>query len=432
MDTKTLWTLSKQPLPGPDSKADAVFVFIWWFFSASLAYGFHFLAHKPSPTWPEFRYIGLGTILLFFSYSGLVFDRFLHTYHVAAPCGYIVFPALWEFFLVGSTNLILWGTYTLVWKEVESRFAKKTQGILWFAAKFVNLLVFIVSLFYTILNLVLSIVWVEFVNLNAIADIATKRNDFELAMATLFFGCSLLTAGVAAAAIWRARHLNGKVRKTRGLLFLATILLLARYILQLAFVAQVYRGAAKRQNQILAKDVSYGALSIFQLISLAFIAWSVTRSFDMGSNDAELVGSDIRNHILETLREETNSGRQQSPRFEDLLRDVENKLDIILATGPLSSSLSMERDDKRKAAMECIAHLRARYGELDPKEGKDYSSLGSRNGSALSSIFRKSGFRTPSNSDFPMDNITPGVPRVKSREMLNRFTTRQHPPVSEE
>ncbi|KAK7427628.1 hypothetical protein QQZ08_005903 [Neonectria magnoliae] len=432
METKTLWTLSKQPLPGPDSKTDAVFVFIWWVCSACLAYGFHFLAHKPSPTWPEFRFIGLGTILLFFSYCGVVFDRFLHTYHVAAPYGYILFPAIWEFFHVGSTNLILWGTYTLVWREVESRFTKKTQGFLWFAAKFVNLLVFIVSLFYTILNLVLSIVWMVFVNLNAIGDIATKRNDFELAMATLFFGCSLLTVSVAVAANWRASHLNGKVRKTRGLLFLATLLLLARYIVQLALVAQVYRGVAKRQDQVLAKDISYGLISILQLAAMAFIAWSVTQGFDMGSNDAELVGSDIRQYVLTKLRDETNSGRTQSPRFDDLLKDVEENLETILDAGPLSSSLSMDRDDKRKAARECIAYLRAQYGKLDPKEGKDYSSLGSRNTSALSSILRRSGFRTPSNSDIGMEIMTPsGMPRVKSREMLRRFTSGQHAPLPE-
>lgn len=174
------------------------------------------------------------------------------------------------------------------------------------------------------------------------------------------------------------------------------------------------------------------------LSTMAFLAWSVSTGFDKGGNDARLVQSDIRKHILTKLQTDTNHGRQESPRFEELLQDVSENLDKILDQGSLSSSSTANRDHKRVVAREYIQHLRDGYGELNPKEGLDFNSLGSRNSSALSSIFSRrlvpNGRRTTSNPDIrSAAATTPGnVPRVKSREMLNRFTSRLYPPVSEE
>ncbi|KAH7012863.1 hypothetical protein EDB80DRAFT_834464 [Ilyonectria destructans] len=438
MQTKTLWTLPSTALPGPDSVVGPTFVTIWLFTSGVLAYIFYRFLTKPSPTWPEFRSIALGAGLLSFWYLGIVIDRWIHYDNRKVVFGYILFLPVWEFFHVGSTIMILWGTYKIVWNELDGRFTEKQQGIWWFGGKCAIFLVCMVSLFYTILYLALSIVWMEFVSLNTIADVATKRTQFEMAMAALFFGFSLLTVGTATVAIvWGSSKIDGRIRKTRIVLFISTLLLLARSISQFALAAQAYGKKYTRQDLLLAKDVSYGLLSMLYLSTMAFLAWSVSTGFDKGGNDARLVQSDIRKHILTKLQTDTNHGRQESPRFEELLQDVSENLDKILDQGPLSSASTVNRDHKRVVAREYIQHLRAGYGELNPKEGLDFNSLGSRNSSALSSIFSRrlvpNGRRTTSNPDIRSAATTPGnVPRVKSREMLNRFTSRLYPPVSEE
>lgn len=112
--------------------------------------------------------------------------------------------------------MILWGTYKIVWNELDGRFTEKQQGIWWFGGKCAIFLVCMVSLFYTILYLALSIVWMEFVSLNTIADVATKRTQFEISMAALFFGFSLLTVGTATVAIvWGSSKIDGRIRKVR-------------------------------------------------------------------------------------------------------------------------------------------------------------------------------------------------------------------------
>lgn len=110
--------------------------------------------------------------------------------------------------------MILWGTYKLVWNELKGRFTEKQQRRWWFGGKCAIFLVCMVSLFYTILYLALPIVWMEFVSLNTIADVATKRTQFEVAMAVFFFAFSLFTAGTATVAIvWGSTRIDGRIRK---------------------------------------------------------------------------------------------------------------------------------------------------------------------------------------------------------------------------
>ncbi|KAH6970604.1 hypothetical protein BKA56DRAFT_596646 [Ilyonectria sp. MPI-CAGE-AT-0026] len=436
MQTETLWTLPSTALPKPDSIVGPIFVTIWMVVSGVFAYIFHWLLNRPCPTWPEFKSIALGTCLLSFWYLGIVVDRWIHDKNCKVVFGYVLFLPVWEFFHVASTIMILWGTYKIVWNELKGRFTEKQQRMWWFGGKCAIFLVCMVSLFYTILYLALSIAWMEFVSLNTIADVATKRTQFEIAMAAFFFAFSLLTAGTATVAIvWGSSRIDGRIRKTRIVLFVGTLLLLARSISQFALVARAYGKKYTRQDLLLAKDVSYGLLSMLYLLTMAFLAWSVSTGFDKGGKEARLVESDIRKHILTKLQADTNRGRQESPRFEELLQDVSENLEKILDERPPSTAPAVNRDHKREVAREYIAILRADFGDLSPKKGLD--SLGSRNSSALSSIFSRrlvsNGRRTTSNPDIRSAATTPGnVPRVKSREMLNRFASRLYPPVSEE
>lgn len=115
--------------------------------------------------------------------------------------------------------MILWGTYKIVWNELKGRFTEKQQRIWWFGGKMAIFVVCIVSLFYTLLYLALSIVWMEFFSLNAIADIATKRTQFELAMAVFFFAFSLFTAGTATVAIvWGSGRIDSRIHNVSSML----------------------------------------------------------------------------------------------------------------------------------------------------------------------------------------------------------------------
>lgn len=64
MKIETLWDLPGSALPKPDSLVGPIFVSIWLGTLFGLAAIFHRLLTKPSPTWPEFHTIALGTRLL--------------------------------------------------------------------------------------------------------------------------------------------------------------------------------------------------------------------------------------------------------------------------------------------------------------------------------------------------------------------------------
>lgn len=128
-----------------------------------------------------------------------------------------------EILRVTSTILILWGTYTVVWKELEDQFSPRQQGIWWFAARSLLFIVTLMAIFYVVLGVALSVVWLEFFSLNAIADIAGKRNDFELAMTAFFLLFGLLTLAEATVAWFHAFRIHGQVQRVGPFLSLVWI-----------------------------------------------------------------------------------------------------------------------------------------------------------------------------------------------------------------
>ncbi|CAM1505509.1 Fc.00g111460.m01.CDS01 [Cosmosporella sp. VM-42] len=405
MDFKnsTLWKLPNQQLPETEI-VGPTFVTIWLFITAIFTYVFWWLLHKPSPTWPEFKTIMIGTGLLW--YLIVVVDRWLHYDHRSVPFGYILLAPIWEFFYVGSANLILWGTFTVVWKEFEreERFTKLQMRLWGLAANFAIFMVGLVSLFYLILYLALAVVWMEFFSLNTIADVATKRTGFEISMTAFFFSFSLLTAAAATYAIfWRIRRAEGKPRKTRIVLWFATMLLFARSTSQFAIAIRANGPNVTRQDTLLSRDISHGLLTVLYLMAMSFLAWSVSTGFDKGGRDAGFVQSDVRKYILGKLQVDTNQGRQESPPFGVLLDDATINIEYILDNGPLSTSSTVNRDHKRAVAQEYIGQLRRDLGEMNPREGRDYNSRSSRPGSKVHSLFKStsallSGRRTASAS----------------------------------
>lgn len=145
-------------------------------------------------------------------YFFLMIDRWIHfDQRASVAYGYIVFVTLIESLRVLSAVIFAWGNYKVVWVEVETRFDEIWQGRLWTSAKFVLFVVSLVSIFYAVLYVALAGAWLDFLSLNSIADIATKRTSFEVATAALLTVFALLAFGSAYYAIrYQSRKVDGK------------------------------------------------------------------------------------------------------------------------------------------------------------------------------------------------------------------------------
>jgi hypothetical protein len=142
-----------------------------------------------------------------------VIDRWIHYDSVRVVFGYIIVAPLWQSFRVISSITLLWGTYTVVWRELEDRFSSQIQVIWWFGAKCAIFVVSLMSVYYVALFFSLSVVWMQFLSLETINELATKRSQFEIAMTALFFCFGVLTVGAATATLARAKRIDGQVRK---------------------------------------------------------------------------------------------------------------------------------------------------------------------------------------------------------------------------
>jgi len=87
-----------------------------------------------------------------------------------------------EAFRIYSVVSLLWGLHLLLWPDVEIRLAQSAVTKLWPASKLLILVVQLNALFYVILSIALAVVWLQFQSLDAIMNLATKRNQFENAM----------------------------------------------------------------------------------------------------------------------------------------------------------------------------------------------------------------------------------------------------------
>jgi hypothetical protein len=126
-------------------------------------------------------------------YLGHTADRWLHYGTLPVTYGYILFEVLLRFLDVGATIILLWATFELIWTELEGRFSPRSRGNWFLSSKIVFFSVIFTSLFYLVLFLALAIVWLLFLALNVMADIALRRNQFEVAMDAIFCGFGLLT-----------------------------------------------------------------------------------------------------------------------------------------------------------------------------------------------------------------------------------------------
>lgn len=163
-----------------------------------------------------------------------------------------------------------------------------------------------------------------------------------------------------------------------------------------------------------------------------FFARSVTAGFDKDGDDAHPIESDIRRHILNKLQQDTSNGRLESREFETLLQDVSLNLENILDHGPLSSKNTANRAQKRVVAQRYIEELRRAYGDLNPKEGRDFRHQNRTPTPGFIARRAVGGRRTVSSEGMrtPSARSSPAVRR--DHEVENRFTPRVPATLDEE
>ncbi|KAI5458967.1 hypothetical protein BGZ63DRAFT_426281 [Mariannaea sp. PMI_226] len=429
----SLWSLPAQPLPEADSTADPVFVTIWLVVTAILTVLYHRLL-KRGQIWPEFWTIMVGTAVLGFWYIVVVLDRWLHWHKDSVVYGYILIMPIWDTFYVLSTILILWGNYTIVFREFKPRrFTKKQKQWWWGVAYAFLFIVYLMSTFFVLLQFALSVVWMEFSSLNTIADVATKKRQFELTMNAFFFGFSLLTTGAASVAIlWRTTKDEGSPRLTQIVLMAANLILLARSSAQFGIAIQ--KPNVSRNTTVFTGDITYGLLTCLYLIIGIWLARTLSSPEEIVTDDIELVRNDIRKAILDKLDEVTESHRIDSPEFasliDDLLANNKRSLVRLLENGPLSANVALTHEQKMQAAEAYLDILREKYGALNPKVGLNWEEH-SRASSAFSmknllpGQRSKQELRTPSNR-----SLRGSIHQSRSRDLSAMFT-RQEPVLEE-
>ncbi|KAI0450093.1 hypothetical protein F5B21DRAFT_517694 [Xylaria acuta] len=391
MAITTILKLPAQSFPAAGSELlEGISVTIWFFGCLVTTAAFdHVLNRRPRKTWPEFRPVLVGTALLSFWYLFITLDRWLHYGQTRVVYGYIFVLPIIEIFRIASTIYYLWGTYIVIWKELEDRFPKRQQGYWWFAARCAIFIVGLVSTYYATLFIAQVGVWVQFLSLNTIADVATKRTGFEITM-TAFF-CN------------------------RIYLLLATSFLLIRSIFEFVLTLRAWGPYSTRQSLQPIKDVGYGIITLVYLGLMYVTAHVVSSGRDKGGREVRFIESDIRDAVLKRLKQEIYEGRLRSPPFVKILDQIGSDLNTILRDGPLSGTIetSAHRDQTAKAYLQS---LRRHYGNLDPREGRN-------NGLGSASIF--SGFFSQRNGSGQLRGST--TKRTQSQPMGQ--ATASAPPV---
>ncbi|KAH0443915.1 hypothetical protein CcaCcLH18_00741 [Colletotrichum camelliae] len=227
-----------------------------------------------------------------------VIDRWLHYDRRSVPLGYIIAVAVWEFARVGSAILLLWGTYLITWREmtqrVSKRFSENAAKYWWSAAQAAIFVVALVSLFYVVLNLALAIVWMNFLSLNIIGDIATKKKNFEISTAVFHSIFALLTAIAGFVTFFiKAPKKEDRVPKNSLFVFFGAIFLLVRSVLEIRLSV-----TEDKQKADLARDISYG------LVTCCFFALMYAMARVMISDDSEtvrVIEASVRKSLIERL-----------------------------------------------------------------------------------------------------------------------------------
>ncbi|KAK0617591.1 hypothetical protein B0T14DRAFT_569081 [Immersiella caudata] len=380
----SLWDLPAQALPSYGGLVGPVFTVIWFCASIAFWFAFHTLLRTPGvfdrkrPTWDEFKAIAVGTGLLASWYFFCVIDRWIHHDLRPVEFGYILVLPFFEILKIASSLILIMGTFTVVWKDLEPRFPKNQQGKWWFASKMLLFFTGLMGLYSWVLKFSLAIVWMRFASLNAIADVATKRTQCEIAMCVFFFVFGLMTVAASSGVLIKMLWNNARLVGDRIVLSLATLMLFLRSTVELGTAAKAYSPDHTRMSLLVTNDVAFGLLTMLYLSCMFWHAWRVTSDVDMGSEQPELVSAFIRFRIVEQLNHMCEPGRE-SPALRDALELLRMNLTAVVSDERLvAATRSLSEDDRRKFAEDCLRDVDTTYGKLDPAGGVNADSLRTR------------------------------------------------------
>ncbi|KAK4169556.1 hypothetical protein QBC43DRAFT_307974 [Cladorrhinum sp. PSN259] len=382
MSTTTLWTLPAQPLPVADVRG-ATFVTIWTFITTGFAITWHLKLRKSGGAVPaEFKTeIRISTILLSIWYLAITIDRWMHYEQRRVPFGYIIFEPIVQSLQLLSTLFFLWGTYGVVWSELQRRFrTDRSQTIWWTAAKTTFFCLILVTCFFWILRIATTVVWLKFLSLNVISDVATKRNGFEMAMTLFFSVFTLLTVvAIVATFLFRANKLERSWARTRIYVVIAAVMLFGRSVAECAIAFQTHMSVNTRRADLqLRYDIVYGLMTTLYLLFMYLQARQYMAHLDEGSTDAEKVRSDIQTEILARLENKTAKKKITAPPLRAVIGEVQQNLEGVLRNpNVLSANLRMPLDQKRKVAESFLTTLLKKdghLGEVQPDEGTTQQS----------------------------------------------------------
>ncbi|KAK8001101.1 hypothetical protein PG991_013323 [Apiospora marii] len=391
MEGTTLSGLPKQPLPAMRNATAAGPSFITIWMVGCLA--FFLMLHQPLSrkklVSPGFRYIWVASLLLTVSYFLTTVDRWLHYMRNPVSFSYVLIYPFIDIFSVSSSVLLLWGTFQITWVELVNRVDLKRQGKWWrVAAQCAIFIVSLVSMYYLTLLFALAIVWVRFVSLNTIADIATKRTHFEIAKGSMNFAfCAMVLGASSLTFLARAKRKEGKYPISRILTaWLATLFIFLRSFIELILILMVYDPRVTRADLGLTRDIYYGLLTVLYLLLIYSMTKVISRPYDPSSPQARLIEGLLRRHVLEKLASETNNGFDQAPRFDLILEHVGKDLRELFKQFDSQPHPPTSSEEKEGYANDYIRELGRQFGKLDPKAiAREVEAVNSRNQSRTAS-----------------------------------------------
>lgn len=109
----------------------------------------------------------------------------MHQQSATVTWGYILTRPFLLLFRVIALILLVWSTHAVVWRELHHRFTKPR---VWFhVGTFQVLILWLLGMYYFGLELALACAWLAVMQVNVVADVATKRAGFELSFAVFVF-----------------------------------------------------------------------------------------------------------------------------------------------------------------------------------------------------------------------------------------------------
>lgn len=138
-------------------------------------------------------------------------------------------------------------------------------------------------------------------------------------------------------------------------------------------------------------DCAYGAISIAFIACHLFMSNVVGSRSESGGKDVAAIQSNIRNRIIDRLREWTDDGKKSSPPLEHILREIEGEIKGGHFPPDLFMNSTLDPERNQREALKYLDRLRREEGGREAKLGTEEAGdgFGSRATSAIGGLFSR-------------------------------------------